>query len=135
MSVSRFFTFNNNLELEQTDEVKRVGELKLVEQVCSVETPDDWEIEGELIKRDLSTLIPKTYVKGKLELCFFVKFIDKFWHLLQQKIIDTGKSGSVSIKTPLSEENAVEILGPRLALPQSLEIFLRRNLLEASQSA
>lgn len=35
------------------------------------------------------------------------------------------------MKTELRDENAIEVLGPRLLLPQSLKRFLQQNLPEA----
>ncbi len=132
IKFSRFFHLNDDLIVEQSEEVKQKGLVNLLDTICSVVTPEQWFLEEENIMNELSTLNPKVYIQGKLELCFFVNFIQKLRRLLDQQITHQ-KGGSVGMRTQLSEENAVEVLGPRLPLPPpSLDTFLRRNLSEAS---
>lgn len=126
INFTRFFDWSEDMTLVRSNEVQRVGELKLLEQVCGVETPDSWVLEAEAIIQELSNLAPKTYIRGKLELCFFVRFVEKFLKFLDKNMANVG--GGATLKTPLGEENAIEILGPRVSIPSSLEQFLRKNL-------
>ncbi len=125
INFSTLFKFSDNLNLEKCEKLEQVGEVKLLEEICGEETPDSWQEDSQYVIRELAALMPKTYIRGKLEMCFFVKFIEKL-----RKAIDSTISGDgrVSIRTHLSDENAVEILGPRLFIPHSLESFLQKNL-------
>jgi hypothetical protein len=125
ISFQRFFYFRNDLTLEKSEELRELGEIRLLEQICGEETPAEWLEESRTIMAELSALTPKTYIKGKLELCFFVRFVEKL-----RRIVDNSISGSgrVGVRTQLTEENAIEILGPRLTIAHSLEEFLLKNL-------
>lgn len=125
ISFSRFFYFANDLTLEKSEELKLLGEVKLLEQLCGEVTPAGWLEESRIIMGELSTLVPKAYIKGKLELCFFVKFVEKMRRVVDDSI---SGSGGVGVRTQLTEENAIEVLGPRLIIPRSVEGFLIRNL-------
>lgn len=125
ISFPKFFYFGNDLTLEKSEELKQLGEVKLLELICGEETPAGWPEESHPIMDELSALTPKTYIKGKLELCFFVRFVEKLQRVVDNSI--TG-SGRVGVRTHLTDDNAIEVLGPRLIIPQSLEEFLRENL-------
>lgn len=125
ISFQRFFYFGNDLTLEKSEELKQLGEIRLLEQICGEETPAGWLEESHTIIGELSALTPKTYIKGKLELCFFVRFVEKLRRIVDDAISGGGRVGVI---TQLTEDNAIEILGPRLIIPHSLEEFLRRNL-------
>jgi hypothetical protein len=125
ISFPRFFYFGNDLTLQKSEELKQLGEIKLLEQICREERPAGWLEESPTIMKELSALTPKTYIKGKLELCFFLRFVEKLRRVLDDSI---SGSGRVGVRTQLTEDNAIEILGPRLIIPHTLEEFLRRNL-------
>lgn len=66
------------------------------------------------------------YIRGKFEMWFFVKFTEKLTRMLQRAISDRG--GKMGVKTQITEGNAIEVLGPRLQIPLSLEKFLHQNM-------
>ena len=123
---SRFFVLKADLTLEKSTEMQQDNETHFLEHVCGESTPAEYQTGIDTIKEELLKLSPKFYLRGKLELCFFVRFVNALLeHLKHNLSLDEG---SVSTKTPLTEENAVEILGPRLRIPQSLASFLQENL-------
>ena len=69
---------------------------------------------------------PKKYMRGKYELWFFIVFIKKIPPLLNTAR-DKNEQQSV-LRVALSPKTAMEILGPRLRIPSSLDIFLEQNL-------
>jgi hypothetical protein len=105
--------------------------MKAMERMCGVETSADFSMMISTIITDLISLEPKKYIRGKFELWFFVKFIEKIEEVLRKSILDRG--GSLRVSTKIGESNAVEILGPRARIPSSLETFLRNNLRSFSQ--
>ncbi len=54
-----------------------------------------------------------------------IQFIEKLIIALQTD--DAHCSKSVKVRTQISEANAVEILGPRVQMPMSLQEFFRKN--------
>jgi hypothetical protein len=72
----------------------------------------------DLVVKDLLSLEPKIYIRGKFELWFFVKFVVKLEELVPE----------VKLRVPIGENSAVRLLGPRLQIPSSLEKFLRGNI-------
>lgn len=127
INFSRFFTIREDLTLETTEDIGKTGEIQLLERICGETTPEEWLTDVKLIMEELQELPPKTYLRGKLELGFFVKFVNALLVYLRSNLALDG--GNVSTKTSLTEENAVEVLGPRLRIPSSLENFLQENLL------
>ncbi|HEY6284112.1 MAG TPA: DUF4435 domain-containing protein, partial [Ktedonobacteraceae bacterium] len=65
ISFPKFFYFGNDLTLEKSEELKLLGEVKLLELICGEETPAGWPEESHPIMDELSALTPKTYIKGK----------------------------------------------------------------------
>jgi hypothetical protein len=130
INFSRFFTIRDDLTLEKTEEIRTTSEIQLLERVCGETTPEEWLTDAKLIMEELQEFPPKTYLRGKLELGFFVRFVNALLGYLRSNLAQDG--GSVSTKTPLTEENAIEILGPRSRIPLSLEKFLQENLFLSS---
>lgn len=98
---------------------------KRLETWCGVTTPEDYEAVLQSVTSQLLELEPKAYVRGKYELWFFIKFIDKLARLLNEDVL--GKDERLKTRTSIGRSNAMEILGPRAEIPPSLESFLRRN--------
>ena len=124
---SLLFTFKDDLSLGWDEKVEKMGMVNRLEQLCGEKTLQTWHSEGPNIVKELSSLIPKKYVRGKLELVFFVKFVEKLVMLLDKEI-SALKRGNVRTYTQIHENNAVEVLGPKLPIPESLRKFLLENV-------
>jgi hypothetical protein len=124
---SLLFTFKDDLSLGWDEKVEKMGIVNRLEQLCGEKTLQTWHAEGPDIIKELSSLVAKKYVRGKLELVFFVKFIEKLIILLDKEI-SALKRGNVRIYTQIHENNAVEVLGPKLPIPESLRNFLLENV-------
>ncbi len=134
ISISRFFNITKELTLEWKEDVQQVSNISLLENLCKEKTPEEALNDIKLIiDHELLNLDPKSYIRGKLELQFFVKFINTLFDSLNHAVSakDENKSTKtplVTTKTQLTEDNAVEILGPRARIPRSLEGFLQQHL-------
>jgi len=126
INLSHFFRFNDDLTLEIDLDIKQTNGSSILERMCEVTTPPGCQPEIESIVNELANLDPKLYVRGKFEIWFFVKFVGKLVKLLQGTTNTIGKR--IKVRTQINEDNAVEILGPRLQIPSSLEKFLQENL-------
>ena len=120
ISISKIFTITKELTLEWKEDMQQVDKIiSLLERLCKAKTPEEVVNDIKLIiDNELLNLHPKSYIRGKLELDFFVNFI--------KTLLD--KSTLVTTKTQLTEDNAIEILGPRALIPPSLEHFLQKHL-------
>lgn len=125
ITFSRLFKLNDDLVLEESEELKQIGQITFLERLCSEKTPEGWSDEASNILQELSTVPPQSYIRGKLELGFFVKFIEKLLKMINNAL---SQNERVSLRTQLSGENAIEILGPRLSIPKSLKEFLQKNM-------
>lgn len=126
INLARFFYINNNLTLEKQREIIFEDGIDILDQMCGVTTPVVCRLDSSSVAKELADLNPKMYVRGKFELWFFVKFIQRLIEALHLALSEMGEN--VRVRTPINEGNAIEVLGPRLQIPLSLEEFLRRNL-------
>ncbi len=123
---SNLFRFKDDLTLTWSKEAESTGSINLLEQYCGVKTLPTWPTESNQIIEELSSLPPKCYVRGKLELDFLLKFIDQLVKTLDKEISElTG--GRAWINVQIHEKNAVDILGPKALIPSSLNKFLNDN--------
>jgi hypothetical protein len=76
----------------------------------------------ESIISRLEGLEPQTWFRGKQDLWYLVKFINGVAEILR------NTNGGPKSKVTLSENNALEILGPRVPCPSCLGGFLDRTL-------
>ena len=129
LRFSDYFVFTEDLTLEKSEKAKRIGNIKFIEQACGVQIDADGQPEVDIIINNLSALSPKNYIYGKLELSFFVKFVGGLVSLMHKNITELEIGGRVSMKTQMNEQNAIEILGPRVKVPRSLEKFLQQNII------
>jgi len=77
------------------------------------------------VARQLSRLSAKTYIRGKFEAQFLVKFIKNVIVRLREVAEESG--GKIVVNVPLECRSLVEILTPHLGTPDSLGRFLSRN--------
>jgi hypothetical protein len=123
LSLIQICSFTDDLILEMKDPSEITD---IMERRCGVKTLPDFQMTISSISAELLSLEPKKYIRGKFELWFFVKFIEKLVHVLQESV--KGSGGTLRVSTQIGEGNAVEILGPRANIPTSLDKFLRNNL-------
>jgi len=126
VNFSRIFYFNEDLVIGKKEEIGLRGEIERLERTCGVVTPKGFLSHLGSLTKEFVELEPKTYIRGKFELWFFVKFIEKLTSMLRATISDLGES--IGMKTQISEDNAIEVLGPRLQIPPSLDRFLHENI-------
>jgi hypothetical protein len=124
--LARLLSINSDLTIEIRREMKFPGEFNYLEQMCGITTPSECWADFDLTVKELAKLNPKIYIRGKFELWFLVKFVERLLEVLQRAISDAG--GNISVKTQINEDNAIEVLGPRLQIPPSLEKFLLQNI-------
>jgi len=119
IDLNRIFTWSNNVEIFQSPNM--VNLYQHLEECCQIEigTTDDNSVS--LIEKEISLLEAKTYIRGKFELWFLVKFLDKL-------ILALGRTEKLKVRTRISETTALSILGPRARVPLSLYNFIERNL-------
>ncbi|HEY0738661.1 MAG TPA: DUF4435 domain-containing protein [Herpetosiphonaceae bacterium] len=125
IDLSQVFVFNEELVLETRESVKKDGEIAIIGRKCGVSNVVIPSASIDAIIAELTLLDPKKYIRGKFELWFFVKYIEKLIDIFGKMQHLTGK---VNVKTRISESTAVAFLGPRLRVPPSLDAFLSFNL-------
>jgi hypothetical protein len=76
-------------------------------------------VEEELERRE-----PKTYIRGKWELWFLVRFIGAFMQVLREHVPGTPRIHGI----PITMTNAIDVLAPRTESPGALRAFLDRVL-------
>ncbi|MBK9210335.1 MAG: hypothetical protein IPL71_19410 [Anaerolineales bacterium] len=96
-----------------------------IEKVCSASTPSSFKKDIKALYKEISSSEPKQYTRGKFELWFFVKFINQLYEVIRKQL---SKGESLKMRTQIGEENAIEILGPRTKMPESLRVFLKENI-------
>jgi uncharacterized protein DUF4435 len=100
--------------------------LALLDSATGLSTPSgSWRSIRATTRRLRSEYSPKQYVRGKFELWFMVEFLIRIPRLINRP--DIRGSRRVVVHTQLNLSNAIEILGPRVRMPKSLEIFLDHN--------
>lgn len=123
VSLSKIYIINDEMTLELSAEAKSSGETVLFESMCNTKTHADCTKYYNDVILMLQNTSPKSYIRGKFELWFFVNFTSKLLRILH----DMG----VKSRVQLMEASAVEFLGPRMNPPQSLLQFLALNISEA----
>lgn len=118
---------NELFSVDQTFQVlRKINSEKLLnylDRACGVKTPiKSWKIIRRMYKQ-LRHHQPKTYIKGKFEIWFFVEFTNKLKTFLAGEVQKQG--GSVRETNNLSTKNAVSLLRPSLyTAPNELQTFL-----------
>lgn len=122
INVTKLLIFDDQLELNILPD----NILAELEKCCGINTPENFENEVGEIKREIEKHDPKMYVRGKFELWFLVKFVEKLIPIIRNCYQNEGEK--IKVVTVITEENAIEILGPRIPIPQTLSSFLSSHL-------
>lgn len=120
VNLNSVFSINDDLELKS---IGRERTIQHFERSCGLSTPDDFGTQSEDNIKEIEKYDEKMYVRGKFELYFFVIFIRAITNQLKN-----DKKRKDTIRTHIDLENAIDILGPRVQIPESLEKFLKKNL-------
>lgn len=118
--LHELFEVNESLELRRKIEGDVQSLIAKLDKSCNLTTTTQcFEEEKDIILE----LNPKTYIRGKFEVWFFVKFLEALVEIIRKMKIEIGFSQGL-----LTEKVIVKTLGPRLKIPKSISKFLERNL-------
>lgn len=123
IKVSQLCTIDDDYRLS----CKSLGDsFSMLTVRCGVVTQNEFQADGHPIVTALNAIEPKKYIRGKFELEFFVAFVNRL--ILNLKGTQDQRNVNIKVRVNVSAENAVEVLGPRVNIPISLQTFLQRNL-------
>lgn len=77
------------------------------------------------VRREIDGRDPKTFIRGKFELWFFIAFVSRTIGTLAER---SGDSPRAVLSVPVNMNTAIDILAPRLRTPPLLEAFLAKIL-------
>lgn len=120
IAFSKICFFDNEISFKVREVAVGANLVPLLEGLCKLTTPSEYSVTVSAIQMELSGMNPKSYIRGKFELWFFVNFVER----LLKSLEDIG----VKTKTQINESNAIEVLGPRLRPPSHLEEFIKSNV-------
>ncbi len=124
IACGKIFVFDKDVSLAYHRIQSTADLLAVLEGLCRIVTSEECEKSLHELVDELNNHEPKTIVRGKYELWFFIAF-------LNQLLANLAVAGART-KVQLTEANAIEVLGPRLAPSPSLDLFLRTNLRSAA---
>jgi hypothetical protein len=130
INLSRLMQFDSSCHPLETTPGRTLAEAA---RMAGANTPPEYRAHINPISREIEDLHPKSYVRGKFEMWFFVEFVKALISSMDQDM--RGRGLRLRIRTPLNHSNAVEVLGPRTDIPSSLEKFLIANLGNNKQGA
>jgi hypothetical protein len=122
VKLKEFYSFDENLILTKSTAVTLSGEISVLANTCGIDPSVVSQSELEAVIQELASVEPKKFVRGKYELWFFIKFLDKLRELLEEP-----RPKVVNVTLQISESTAIQILGGRFYSLASLEEFLRTN--------
>ena len=121
----------NNLPLDQCYSLdqslvfsKLPGASAKIRRRCGEVSPQEWR-NVKTTCAELVELPPKAYIRGKFELWFFIKFLVRLGAMLRDE-------GNTELRPrsglTIGTGNAVEVLAPRVQVPEELDRFLSTRL-------
>ncbi len=99
-------------------------------KTCGVAT-GTWPKGRKALEKELNALEPKTFVRGKFELWFFVQFIQRVIEGHQKASKEVG-SKKLKVHLNLTSENAIQILCARAKMSSAFHNFLLDNLVSSA---
>lgn len=124
VKLGRMYSMNDQLQLSRLPGLKPSGVVKLLEEMTKTITPADcWRNILRIARMLKTTSHPKSFIRGKYELWFLITFIEKAASVIQC----TRVPGSETASNIPNLDMAATVLGPRLAIPHKLEVFLYNN--------
>ena len=97
-----------------------------MDKVCGVTTPKGSWAEVSVFASRLKELPPKSWLRGKFEAWFLIKYLGMV--LTTLRVIARESGGDAVMRTSVHSANFVEVLAPRIAEPESLGTFLSGHL-------
>lgn len=122
VNLSDFIALDS--EFEVTRKRNRVARL---EAVSGAAPPGEVWRECCRWMRILRALQPKQYVRGKFDVWILLEFLRKLE--TQLRAVAAEVDGTVTVPTILHARNVVDVLTPRIHLPDDLDRFLRKHAL------
>lgn len=119
IDISKLFTIEDNLNIRSIMSKNRILYL---EKVTQIKTPSGLLSDIRNIKNIFeSSNSYKEYFRGKYEIWFLVNFFNK----VNKYLLNTHQHDS-KMKTNINISNSIEIIGPRILIPQRLDDFLKQ---------
>ncbi|MDR0604028.1 MAG: DUF4435 domain-containing protein [Bacteroidales bacterium] len=81
-----------------------------------------WNNEKEEILSELKSIELKKVIRGKYEIHLFVKYCNAV-----RNVIEKVQEQKVSCSFELNTDNAIDILSPRLEIPEKIKEFIQKN--------
>ena len=120
IKIKDFFKIDENFDVMQT--IDDPGLISILDSQGKVKTNQGWETEINNIYQEINGIDPKTFVRGKFEMEFFVEFIKKLREILNK----TPKKQKIHVD--ITTSNVIDILGPRVECPLCLDYYLKSNI-------
>lgn len=122
IDMRRIFEISNDLILSAVAEGD--GLIPILDDCCRVETSEEWAKERDELVALAESQPAKAISKGKMELWLLVEFLRAVRRLLEEAAAAEGRRLALSFA--ITESNAMEILGPRVEMPASLQEFFQQ---------
>lgn len=118
VKIKEFVYINENLELSLVYTTFE-GLIKRLFDIAKITFDNAYLAEIKKCREELSAIKPKKFVRGHFELEFFVIFLRKM-----KSSLDTANGKKAKTHLEITIKNALDVLAPRLKIPESLELFL-----------
>lgn len=118
--IMDYLHINKDLEVRRTIETDDF--FQLLDRNFILDKIDDVNIKINRCKEELLLFNPKEVIKGHLEMDFFFSFINEL-----KTTIKVETKNKIKPKIEITRSNIVDILGPRVSIPESLSIFLSKH--------
>lgn len=120
LNITSYLTVDNELQIRMTEFDSLISEF---DRITEVETDiTDWDRNKEVLISELKKYDYKYFIRGKFEMAFFVKYCNVI-----REIIEAVNQAKVKCSFTLNADNMVDVLGPRLTVPECLDHFLEKN--------
>jgi|SRR5690606_8436961 len=118
IDISKLFAIDDNLKLKI---IMTKNKISYLEKVTQIKTPNIVLSEiRHFINIFESRSCYKEYLRGKYEIWFLVNFFNKI-----NKYLLKNHGHDSKMKTNVNISNSIEIIGPRVLIPQRLDEFLK----------
>lgn len=119
IDMSKIFQINEELDFLC---IMKKNKLTYLEKVTNTTTPNTKISDiRKIIEIFNSTLSCKEYLRGKFELWFLITFFNKI-----NKYLLTNQGHDSKMRTSINVSNSIEIIGPRVKIPNRLLKFLNK---------
>lgn len=117
IDLSKLYSFDKNLTLI----LSNIDKLAYLEKVTQVKTPSVYLTVFKSWYLTINSLPNyKLYLRGKYEMWFMITFFNQL-----NDYLELNHNHKSKVKTNINQSNAIEIIGPRTAIPDRLSDFLK----------